>query len=215
MKKNFLLLLFLFSCFNFTLGGEMHLTCPDDDFIRLLNSRKSIRNFTGNQITKKQISYIMYSAGGITSRGNRTAPSAGALYPLMIYIYAKNVESLKKGLYFYNPYKNSLVTTKEGDFTETLTGACLNQQSVRNASLSIIIVYDKQRMEHKYRNRSLKYACLEAGHISQNILLAVTKLNLGAVPIGAFRDAEILSLLSLDTSKCEVLYVNSIGIKNN
>jgi SagB-type dehydrogenase family enzyme len=216
MKKKLLMLIILF--FIFTLSAvsaervnKIELETPSDDYIKLLNKRKSIRTFTNTPLTFFQLSYLLYSADARTPKGNRTAPSAGALYPIDIFVYVNNVKGLKKGIYFYNPRYHYVHPVKTGDFTRNLTLSALKQRSIGNAGVTIIMIYEFSRMKPKYGDKAIYFAHIEAGHISQNILLAAAKLEIGAVPIGAFNNEKVLEIFGFNPTEKVVLYINTIG----
>ncbi len=192
---------------------ELHKPDKNDKFIELLNKRESNRKYSNVPLNMKQLSYILYASDARSPKGNRTAPSAGALYPIDIFVYANNVVGLSKGIYFYNPRYHYLESVKSGDFSHNLRTACYYQNFVKDAAVVLIFIYEKRRMEYKYKERALYYAYVEAGHISQNALLAVTKLGLAGVPIGAFDQGEILKLFGYKLKKRVPLYVNLVGNK--
>jgi len=155
--------------------------------------RRSIRNFTQQGLSLAEIGQLLWAAQGVTDpRGYRTAPSAGALYPLEIYL------ATDQGLYHYRPEDHSLQPLQDADRRLELFHAGLGQQALREAPAIFIIVGVIPRTEAKYGpERSPRYVYLEAGHAAQNLLLQATALGLGAVPIGAFYDNQVVDLLGL------------------
>lgn len=170
--------------------------------------RRSQRSFSKKELTLEQISQLLWAAQGITgTKGGysfRSAPSAGALYPMEIYALTKD------GLYHYLPERHALEILVESDLRGDLSGASLGQSSVREAALDIIICAIYERITFKYGERGKKYADIEAGHIAQNIHLQATALGLGSVPIGAFNDGEVKSILSLPKDHVP-LYIIPVG----
>lgn len=191
--------------------NRIDLETPSDEYINLLIKRKSKRNYTKKFITLKELSYILYAANARTPKGNRTTPSAGALYPVDLYINVNKVIGLNKGMYYYNPRYHYITPIKYGDFSNSLFLSTFKQTWVKDASINIIMCYTIERMKPRYGDKALNYAYIEAGHISQNILLAVTKLELGAVPVGAFDNNSILNLFAFNENEKVILYINSIG----
>lgn len=171
-----------------------------------LFTRRSIRDFNDKEIEINKISQLLWAAQGITenSRGFRTAPSAGALYPLEIFIVRKD------GLYHYLPADNKLMKMDKGDLSQRLYEACIYQSAVAEGDINIIITAIYERTTAKYGDRGVRYVHLEAGHACQNILLEATSLDLGAVPVGAFDDAKINEIMGLPEAYIP-LYVIPVG----
>ncbi|NIM47479.1 MAG: SagB/ThcOx family dehydrogenase [Candidatus Aenigmarchaeota archaeon] len=177
-----------------------------------LLKRRSIRDFLNKPIPLDFLSQILWAAQGITSEsGGRTAPSAGALYPLEIYIQVRKVEELKEGVYHYNLKSHSLDLIKEGDFSSQLTKAGLSQEWIKDASLNLIVTADFSRTTRKYGERGIRYVYMEAGHCGQNIYLQTTVLGLGNVVIGAFNNEDVKNVLSIPKNH-EPIYIIPIGV---
>jgi SagB-type dehydrogenase family enzyme len=176
-----------------------------------LANRRSIRQYRNQPLTLAEVSQLLWAAQGITSaEGYRTAPSAGALYPLEIYLVAGNVEGLPAGIYHYEPQAHALTRTASGDHRESIAAAALGQDSPRGAPITIAIAAVASRTTGKYGDRGNRYVAIEVGHAAQNILLEATSLGLGAVPMGAFSDAELKRALALGQEE-EPLYLISTG----
>jgi len=187
-----------------SLKGEMSVE-------EVLSKRRSIRDFLDKPIPLDYLSQILWAAQGITSEwGGRTAPSAGGLYPLEIYIQVRKVEGLKEGVYHYNPKNHSLSLIKHGNFSDQLSQAGLNQEWIRDGSLNIIITADFSRTTRKYGERGIRYVYLEAGHCAQNIYLQITSLKLGCVTVGAFSNEEVKDVLSLPKNH-DPIYIIPVG----
>lgn len=176
-----------------------------------LLKRRSVRSYKDSPLTLAEVSQLLWAAQGMTSpRGLRTAPSAGALYPLEIYIVAGNVDDLPDGVYRYDTYKHQLVRVAEGDKRTELCKAALGQTSVRNAAIVLIFSAVYERTTAKYGDRGIHYAYIEVGHAAQNVFLQTVPLNLGTVVIGAFYDDEVKKVLR--TSNREYpLYIMPVG----
>lgn len=179
---------------------------------RAIKERRSKRSFQDKPLNLKQISQILWAAQGITEKAGlkRAAPSAGALYPLQIYLVVKNVERLKAGVYHYNPANHTIEPTLKGDLQNSLARACLGQMFIADAPLSLVIVAEYERTTIKYGKRGIRYVHMEAGHVGQNICLQVVSLDLGTVSIGAFWDDEVSRILNLPR-EYRPLYVFPIG----
>lgn len=180
------------------LKGEMSLE-------ETLAQRRSVRSFTEEQLTMEEISQLLWAAQGITALwGGRTAPSAGALYPLEVYVATAN------GLYHYMPQEHKVISESQDDLRLKLWEAGLKQDAIREAPAVFVITAVYERTAKKYGDRAERYVKLEAGHACQNILLQAVALDLGAVPIGAFYDDQVQATLSLSTDR-EPLYLIPVG----
>ena len=178
----------------------------------IMINRRSIRHFKNKPLSLKQVSQLLWSAQGITdTRGFRTAPSAGGLYPLEIYLFAGDVDGLSDGIYRYIPESHKIRIIKKGDLRDELCNAALKQSSIRQAPASIMISGVLKRTTVKYGKRGPQYVCIEVGHAGQNVLLQAVSLGLGAVPIGAFHDQEIEKLMGFDQGEVPI-YIIPIGI---
>lgn len=171
-----------------------------------LRRRRSVRSFTRRRIDAAAIGQLLWSAQGITDRqGLRTAPSAGALYPLECYVVTDS------GVLHYEPARHRLVRRIERDLRGALAAAALGQSAIADAPIVVVITADYGRTAVKYgEERAVRYATLEAGHAAQNVLLQAVALGLGAVPIGAFHDARVARVLRLNGGETP-LYLIPIG----
>ncbi|MGB9678038.1 MAG: SagB/ThcOx family dehydrogenase [Candidatus Ratteibacteria bacterium] len=176
-----------------------------------LKSRRSVRSYRQLPLTLKELSQILWATDGKTAEwGGRTAPSAGATYPLEIYVVVGNVEGLKPGLYHYEIDSHSLTMVKEGDLRVELSKAALNQLSIRIAPITIIISGIFERTTKRYGKRGERYVYMEVGHCGQNIHLQAESLGLGTVMIGAFEDDKVKNVLGI---KENVFYLCPVGKK--
>lgn len=173
-----------------------------------LNLRKSIRLFQDQPLSIEQISQLLWSAQGIThSRGERlfrTAPSAGATYPLETYLFTAS------GGYKYNPVDHSLKKVFEDDLRTALSEASLGQTAVSNAHAVFVFTYIEERTAQRYGERAYRYICMEAGHVAQNIHLQAVALGLGSVPVGAFTDEQVAEIMQLPEDEIP-LYIIPVG----
>jgi len=181
---------------------------------------RSIRDYTRDPITIEQLSMVLWAAQGITNveRRFRAAPSAGATYPLEVYVVVgekgvvlDNNTYLKPGVYKYNVYRHSLVLVKEGDYREELSKAALNQRWVREAPVSIVICAVYERTTSRYGERGIRYVHIEVGHVGQNIYLMATALSLGTVAVGAFYDDQVARIVGAKPEE-HPLYIMPIGV---
>ena len=166
-----------------------------------IKNRRTIRDFSSQAIKLVDLSQILWAAQGITGEGRlkRAAPSAGALYPLDLYILLgeKGVEGLKSGLYHYLPPQNSLERLKDKDLKAKLAQAALGQMWIAEAPVVIVITAEYRRVTGKYGPRGVRYAHMEAGHVGENIFLQAVALNLAAGIVGAFENSKIIELMGI------------------
>jgi len=172
----------------------------------VLAGRRSVREFSDRPLAAAELGQLLWAAQGITDpRGYRTAPSAGALYPLEIYVATAG------GLYHYVPARHALVVVGGSDVRQALVEAALRQEAVSQAPAVFVIAAVYERTAAKYgAERSPRYVHLEAGHAAQNILLQAVTLGLGAVPIGAFDDEAIQEAMGLPAEE-QPLYLIPVG----
>ena len=171
-----------------------------------LSRRRSIRSFTKEPLTAEQIGQLVWAAQGITDpQGFRTAPSAGALYPLEVYV------ATAAGAFHYEPGPHRLQPHVAEDLRAALAAAALNQSAIAEAPAVLVITAVYERTARKYgEDRARRYATLEAGHVAQNVLLEAVALGLGAVPVGAFDDGRVARLLDLESREAP-LYLIPVG----
>jgi len=164
---------------------------------KALLQRRSVRSYKKDPLSISDISQILWAAQGITEKtyGLRTAPSAGALYPLELYLVATNVDELKPGVYKYIPQDHTIKRISEGDKRIDVSNAALKQDAIENSSAIVIITAIYERTEVKYGNRSERYVNIEVGHVGQNIYLQAVSLGIGTVMIGAFKDEALKKVL--------------------
>jgi len=173
-------------------------TASDVALETTLRHRRSVREFTTTALTLQDAGQILWAAQGITSReGFRTAPSAGALYPLEVFLVAGHVEELEAGVYHYVPRKHALERTAEGDAREGLARAAAGQDWITTAPALLLVTALYERTRGKYGQRAVRYVQMEAGHVAQNVYLQATALGLGTCMVGAFDDAAVQAVLQL------------------
>lgn len=167
--------------------------------------RTSVRDFRQRALTREEIAQILWSAGGQTRHwGGRTAPSAGALYPLEIDL------ATPEGLFRYRPERHQLDPRAAGNVIPKLAAAAYQQTCVARAPAVVVIsaVYD--RTKRRYGSRGERYVHLEAGHAAQNIHLQAVALGLGSVAVGAFSDDDVHRILGLGRDE-KPLYLIPVG----
>ena len=165
---------------------------------RALSQRRSWREFSVAALRTQEVAQLAWAAQGVVTRsGFRTAPSAGALYPLELYVVAGNVEGLRPGVYRYQPSLHRLAPLAEGDHRRAIAAAALGQDWLKQAAAILVLAAVEQRSTAKYGERGVRYAYMEAGHAAQNVLLQATALGLGSTVVGAFSDGDLESALAL------------------
>ena len=185
----------------------------DSDFSveRALRERRSVREFRPRAVTLSEISQLLWAAQGITRRdGLRTAPSAGALYPLELYLIVGAAQGLEPGIYKYVAARHELVRRVSGEHWRALATAALGQESVADAAVVLAFSAVERRTTRKYGSRGVRYVHIEIGHAAQNVLLQATALGLGAVVVGAFDDVGVAELLNLPPGEAP-LYLMPLG----
>jgi len=177
-----------------------------------LFKRRSVRAYSEEPLRIEEISQLLWAAQGITdtTSGLRTAPSAGALYPLEIYVAAGNVAGLVKGVYKYRPQTHELVKLADEDVRKDLSRAALEQESVRDAPAVLVFSAVIERTAAKYGTRSTRYVHMEAGHAAQNVFLQAAALHLGTVVVGAFYDEDVKKVIGMEAGE-SALYIMPAG----
>jgi len=165
---------------------------------QLLAQRRSVREYPDTLLSLAEVSQLLWAAQGIThSQGYRTAPSAGALYPLELYVAAAGVEGLANGVYHYKPAHHQLVKTSNDNVRAGLARAAMSQTWVKEASAVLVFTADYGRTTKKYGKRGRRYVHMEVGHAAQNLFLQAEALGLATVTVGAFDDDAVARILHI------------------
>jgi SagB-type dehydrogenase family enzyme len=181
---------------------------------KAIQQRRSVRSFVDTPLTFAQVSQLLWAAQGITDKatGFRAAPSAGALFPMEVYLVAGRVTGLEPGVYHYRPRGHALERLVKGDFRAALCGGALDQSAIREAAVSIVVTGIYERTAGKYGGRAQRYVHMEAGHVGQNVCLQAVALGLGAVGIGGYEDASVRKAILLPDEEVP-LYIIPVGHK--
>ena len=181
----------------------------------VLSRRRSVRNFQDTPLTQAELSQLLWAAQGITrvvrGFGLRTAPSAGALYPVETYLVIHSVEGIEPGVYHYAVERHELDQLKVGDFRTAAARAALDQKIAYRANVVLVWTAVFERSKWKYKQRAYRYIYLDAGHIAQNLALAAVSLGLGSCQIAAIYDDEANALLGVDGVTESTIYMTVVG----
>ena len=162
-----------------------------------LKRRHSVRKFQQQSLSLAEVSQLLWAAQGVTTYRSRTAPSAGGLYPLEVYLVVGNVDGMVAGVYRYVPENHAVQQTVEGDVRKSLSNAAYWQEWVGAGAVVLVFTGIYQRTTKKYGERGQRYVHMEAGHAAQNVYLQAHALGLGTVVVGAFMDSWVKSLLHM------------------
>lgn len=173
----------------------------------VIQKRRSVREYKKGTLSLGEVSQLLWAGGG-RNLYRRTIPSAGATYPLELFLVVGEVGGLTPGLYHYSHSKHSLEKIKEEDVRKRLCRAALEQRMIEKAPASLVIAADYKRTTGHYGQRGIRYVHMEVGHMGQNISLQAVALNLGTVMIGAFEDREIKEILGIEE---DPLYLIPVG----
>ena len=189
----------------------------EPNFWKVLQQRRSIRDYTPAPLALKELSNLLWATQGITEKSfspwYRTVPSAGALHPIDTYLVVNRVEGLDPGVYFLNVTEFSLEMKNKGDFSLQIAKAALDQDIAREAAVVFVWVAVIHRSRQKYRQRAYRYIYLDCGHIAQNLYLAATAMGLGCCAIAAFFDDEVNNLIEADGLEETAIYLATVGKK--
>ena len=196
----------------------IHLPSPSKEggmsLAEAIAGRRSVRDFAPEPLTQLQLSQILWAAQGITDTGwkSRTVPSAGATYPLEIFVVCgrNGVKEIEDGVYHYNIDNHSLTLHHIGDVKLELAQAALGEEGVYRAPANIVICAVYERTLDRYGARGEKYVHMEVGHTGQNIYLQAAALGLATFAIGAFYDEQVREVLRLD-KRYKPLYIMPVG----
>jgi len=185
------------------------------DLWSALRTRRSVRQYGSGAIGMGELACLLWAAQGVTARSGpfhlRTAPSAGALYPVETYVAAERVAGLPPGLMHLDVQGFQLERLTSGPSCRDVSRAALGQAFLGEAAAVFIWSAVLRRTMTKYGHRGLRYIFMDAGHVCQNLLLAAEALGLGACPVAALFDDEMNAVLGLDAEEETVIYAASVG----
>jgi len=178
-----------------------------------ISKRRSFRRFRAQPLSLAQLSQLLWSAQGITSpSGRRAVPSAGATYPLEIFVVIgeHGIESLAAGIYHYDVGNHCLSLHMSGDLRQQLADTALGQSFIANCPVNMVVCALHPRTAYRYGRRGERYVHMEVGHVGQNVSLQAVALGLATVMVGAFEDEDVGSVLKLE-EQIKPLYIVPIG----
>lgn len=189
------------------------------NLVEAIEKRKSLRSYSDKALTLEELSYLLWCTQGVKQIVSRPAtlrnvPSAGARHAFETYLLINNVEGLKSGLYRFLAIDHKLIEINlDSNIGEDITAACLNQIMVKKSAVTFIWAADVYRMKWRYQQRAYRYLLLDAGHVCQNLYLAVEGIDSGTCAIAAYDDDAINGILELDGKEEFVIYIATVGKK--
>ena len=161
-------------------------------------SRRSVRDFADRSASLADVAQLLWAAQGVNRPdGRRTAPSAGATYPLELYLLAARVEGLEPGMYRYRPATHDLLATGTRVRLADIPGPAARQTWMAGAAAVLVFAAEYARTAGRYSARAERYVPMEVGHAAQNVYLQAAALGLGTTFVGAFNDSSMASALQL------------------
>lgn len=178
--------------------------------------RRSLRDFSDKPLTLQEISQLLWAAGGKTVDGmtgpTRAYPSAGAIYPLEVYLVAGKVSGIDPGIYHYEWRKHQLELVKKGDFRGDLAKAALSQRMIQDAPATLVVTAQHAKTASRYGERgTVRYVSMDTGHMGQNVHLQAESMGLGTVMVGAFIDSQVQKVLGIKDEL--TVYMMPVGYK--
>jgi SagB-type dehydrogenase family enzyme len=204
------------------LPAEGHALGELSSIERVIEHRLTTRNFSGSPLPISKISKLLHSSYGITSSTDltrstgrssyfRAVPSAGALYPLELYLAIWRTVDLEPGIYHYCVPKHTLEVLRLGDFADLAAKSTLSEGVIERAGGIFLVSAIFRRSMQKYNERGYRFVLLEAGHLAENMCLVASAMGFGILPIGGFLDDELNAMISVDGVNETVIYVLAVG----
>lgn len=183
-------------------------TCGKVSVEEAIQKRRSVRSYPAKEVSPEDVSQLLWACQGITdpAKGLRASPSAGALFPLEIYLVKND------GIYHYIPDAHKMERVSDKDVRRVLAEAAYGQRFIEEAPMDIIICAAYERVMTKYGERGIRYTDMEAGHAAENVMLQASALGLDSIPVGAFSDTAVLRAMGLGRD-VKPLYILPIGYR--
>ncbi|MDX9858321.1 MAG: SagB/ThcOx family dehydrogenase [candidate division Zixibacteria bacterium] len=167
-----------------------------------IRERRSVRSFVDAPIELTELARLLLSGNGVTERrgdvDHRATPSAGALYPIELYVVARRVTDLPSGLYHFQPQDSTLVLIEAADFSRDIRMVANGQEWISGAAATVFVTARFDRTTQKYADRGYRYVYMESGMVAENICLQAVSLGLGTTTVGAFNDDAANELAGID-----------------
>ncbi|MGD8784853.1 MAG: SagB/ThcOx family dehydrogenase, partial [Thioalkalispiraceae bacterium] len=178
----------------------------DSSLEKLLSQRRSVREYLDTALSSSEVGQLLWAAQGVThSQGYRTAPSAGALYPLELYLLVGHVDGITKGIYHYHPGHHYLTRVSADDVRKDLVKVALSQSWIEQAPVVIVFTAVYARTQKKYGKRGKRYVHIEVGHAAENLFLQSEALGLATVVVGAFDDDGVTEVMQIPADHVPLL----------
>ncbi len=189
----------------------------ESNFWSLLQQRRSLRRYSPSSMNPTDVALLLWACQGVTAQAGefylRTAPSAGALYPIETYVAVNRIKGIEPGIFHFDVKGFQLERLTAGKPARDVAKAALDQNFIANANVVFIWSAVLRRTMAKYGHRGLRYILLDAGHIAQNLCIASEAIGAGACPVAAFYDVEINGLLGVDGEEETVIHMAAVGLK--
>jgi len=198
------------SLVNIPVGGERKLPAAGAkgklSLEEAIKTRRSRRAYKSGPLVLKTIAQLLWAAQGVThSKGLRAAPSAGARYPIELYL------ACEKGLFHYQPKGHGLRKLSSQDLrNELASDPGIPQAFIAHAPAVFVFAVERTRTCERYGARGERYICLDVGHAAENLCLQAAALGLASCPIAAFDDNYMTRTLSLPEGQ-QVIYLVTVG----
>jgi SagB-type dehydrogenase family enzyme len=190
---------------------------PGTTLSEALERRRSVRAFGERALRLYELATVLHAAYGVTatlagtSQALRTVPSGGALYPLELYVASRRVEGVEPALHHYDPLRHGLELLRPLDLGESLEELTPYHELLTSSAAFVVVTGMFWRSRFKYGARAYRFTLLEAGHVAQNLLLAVAALDLAGVPLGGFFDRRVDAFVDVDGLYEASLYLLPLG----
>lgn len=194
-------------------GGNANL-----DLCEAIRRRYSGREYRQERVPLGHLAQILFHGNGIREVPviagyrdyRRNAPSAGNLGSVDLYPLVLHVEGVERGVYHYHPIEHQLTAIAGAQAIAQMDSLQL-QPEFGAAGVIIALGSSLARVRAKYGIRGYRFACMDAGHVAQNLCLVATALGLAACPVGGFDDDRLNDLLDLDGVNEAALCLVAIG----
>ncbi|NET33825.1 MAG: SagB/ThcOx family dehydrogenase [Cyanothece sp. SIO1E1] len=188
------------------------------DMYQVMKDRASRATPSLRGMTFEELSNLLYYAYGSkqTSTGKsamtkRNAPSAGGLYPIELFFFAREVEQIPDGLYYFDSPRNEIVLFDESVNYKAVADCYVSDDPILNKNLIFFFCPIFNKSIFKYHNRGFRFVFMEAGHIAQNLLLVATGLERQALPVCGYFEYKVDQLLRLDGHDFSCVYTVAVG----